>query len=92
MVYENGPGAILKRLAERASRYGVNLGGFVSKGRTPVAQGGFSYVWLGTLQLYKAKAVVEGLANNGFLGDGETARVNLLFSLNTLPYREPRLL
>ena len=85
-------GAILKRLAERASRYSINLDGFISKDNAPCSRGGFALIWPGTLQLQKAKAVVAGLANNDFLGDGETAKVSLLLSLNTLPYREPRLL
>ena len=92
MVYKSEPDAILERLAQHASRYSLNLDGFVSKRKTPSARGSFAFVYLGTLQLQNAKAVVKGLANNGFLGGGETAKVNLLFSLNTLPYREPRLL
>ena len=76
MVYESRPGAILKRLAERASRYSVNLDGFVSKGKTPLARGGFSFVVPGTLQLQKAKATIKRLANNSFLGDDETVKVN----------------
>ena len=83
---------ILERLAKRASRYSTNLDGFISKGDAPSFRGGFALVWPGTLQLQKAKAVVKGLTNNGFLGDGKTAKVNLLLSLNTLPYRDPRLL
>ena len=85
-------GAISKRLAEHASQYSINLDGFISKCNAPFSVGGFALIWPGTLQLQKAKAVVAGLANNGFLGDGETAKVNILLSLNTLPYREPRLL
>ena len=85
------PGAILKRLAERASRYSINLDGFISEGNASFSRGEFTLIWPGTLQLQKAKAVVTGLTNNGFLGDGEIAKVNLLLSLNTLPYREPRL-
>ena len=76
MVYENRPGAILERLAERASSYSVNLDGFVSKDAAPLARGGFSFVFLGTLQLQKAKATIKRLANNGFLGDDETVKVN----------------
>ena len=85
-----GLGAILERLAERASRYSINLDEFTFKDDAPWFRGGFSLIWPGTLQLQKAKA--KGLAKNGFLGDGETAKVNLLHSRNTLPYREPRLL
>ena len=90
----NKPGesdAILKRLAERASRYSINLDGCMSKSNSPYSRGGSAIVWLGTLKLQKAKAAMEGLANNGYLGNGETAKVNPLPSLNTLPYREPRL-
>ena len=78
-------GAISKRLAEHASRHSNNLNGFISRGNAPQFRGGFHHVWPGTLQLQKAKAVVKGLANNGFLGDGETAKVNLLLSFSTLP-------
>ena len=85
-------GVILQRLSKRAPRYSINLDGFISKGNAPPFRGGFAYVWPGTLQLQKAKAVVIGLVNNGFLRDGETAKVNLLLNYNTLPYREPRLL
>ena len=92
MIYKTEPGAILERLAERASRYSINLDGFISRSNVPWFRGGLSYVWLGTLQLHKAKAVVKALANKGFLGDGEMAKVNLLLSLSTLPYDEPRLL
>ena len=91
-IESEGPGVILERLAERASRYSINLNGFMSKSNVPWFLGGYATVWLGILQLQEAKAVVKGLANNGFLGDGETTKVNLLLSLNTLPYREPRLL
>ena len=61
----------------------------MSKSNSPYSRGGSATVWLGTLKLQKAKA--KGLANNGYLGNGETAKVNPLPSLNTLPYREPRL-
>ena len=74
MIYYSGPDAILKRIAERASRYSINLDGLTSK-ENAHALGGLFVVWLGTLQLQKAKAIVKGLANNGFLGDGETAKV-----------------
>ena len=77
-------------LSERL--YSINLDGFISKGNAPLSRGSFAYMWPGTLQLQNAKAVVKGLTNNGFLGDGETAKVNLLLSLSTLPYGEPRLL
>ena len=76
MVYENGPNVILQRLAEHASRYGINLNGFVSKGKAPSVQGGFACVFLGTLQLQKAKATIKRFANNSFLGDDETMKVN----------------
>ena len=92
MIYNTESGAILERLAKRASRYSINLNGFISKRDVPWSMGKYTTVWLGILQLREAKAVVKGLANNGFLGDGETANVSLLFSLNTLSYCEPRLL
>lgn len=80
------PGVILERLAKHASRYSVNLDGFVSKVRVARARGGFAIVWSGTLRLQEAKAVVNGLANNGFLGNGEIVKVILLLSHNALPY------
>ena len=79
-------------IAKHALRYSINLDEFVSRANDPLLRGGFSTVWLGTLQLQEAKTVVNALENNGFLGVGETAKVNPLFSLNTLPHREPRLL
>ena len=80
-------------ITKHALRYSINLDGFVSKANAiPLLRGGFSTVWLGTLQLQEAKTVVNALENNGFLGVGKTGKVNPLFSLNTLPHREPRLL
>ena len=92
MIYKTVPRAILARLAARASQYSINLDEFISMGHAPFFRGESSLIFPGTLQLQKAKAVVKGLANNGFLGDGETAKVSLLLSLDTLSYREPRLL
>ena len=58
----------------------------MSKGNICYNRGGFAVVWLGTLQLQKAKAAVKDLVKNGFLRDGETAKVNLLLSLTAIHY------
>ena len=92
MVYSSEPSAILERLVERASRYNINLNGFMSKDNASRFRGKYYHVWPGTLLLQKAKSVVKGLENHGFLGDGETAKVNILLGLNTPLYHEPRLL
>ena len=65
-------------LAEHALRYSVNLDGFVDKDDVFCVRGGYAMVWPGVLHLNDAIAAKRDIARNCFLGDGDTANVNLL--------------
>ena len=65
-------------LAEHAMQYSVNLDGFVDRYDNFCVRGGYATVWTGTLHLNDAIAAKRDVARNCFLGDGDTANVNLL--------------
>ena len=74
----------LKRFAEHASRYSVNLDGFVDKDNAPHLRGGYAFVWSGVLRLKDALTLGKEIARNRLFGDEDTMKVDLLRSLMVL--------
>lgn len=75
--FGSSDGILLEELANRASRYSINLNGFVSKDNAFYSRGGYAMVWSGILDLKRAKEVIGRIGSSDFLGDGETVKVNL---------------
>ena len=79
---------LLEELATRASRYSINLDGFVSKDNVSFSKGGYAVVYSGILQP-REEVFIRGA---GLCGNSKAIRVNLcsIVLCLTSDGREPR--